>query len=444
MWTGLIAFALVAARSLEAFAASTPNPKTLTTSFPDPNDDPFYSIPRNIGSFHPGQVLRNRLVATTVTGRTVKSYQVFYRTTDHQNKAVGTVATIWEPAIPLDPPKIFSYQDAEDALNLDCAPSWAWVNESSVLEVDLQSDGSIIIPWALSQGYYVVSADFEGHKSAWLVGLMEGRGVLDGIRSVINFFSLRHAEAALYGYSGGGHASVWASSLAAKYAPEVKLVGAAFGGTPVDLLSAYKLLNGSPEALLAGGAIFGLASGYPELSATLNSLLTANGKAIAAKLVSENYCINAHQHDFANFDFGTLFKTNFLDNSVVKKVLAEESLLMNVSSLTVPVPKFPRFEWHGTGDVTVPYAPEAQYVQQQCAKGADIRFVTFPELDHSNAYLSGVPGALLFIAEAFGGALTKVPCGTNIAVPAVGSLEAVGLLGVDANIVLSALLAEGF
>ena len=122
--------------------------------------------------------------------------------------------------------------------------------------------------------------------------------------------------------------------------------------------------------------------------------------------------------------------------------MADQSLLSNVSTLPIPVPKFPRYQWHGVNDRTVPYAQEAQYVAQQCAAGADIRFLTLPGLDHGPAYQSGAPGAAQFVRDAFEGTLGNVTCGANVTVPAVGSVEAIEILGADVNIVLGALLAS--
>lgn len=63
--------------------------------------------------------------------------------------------------------------------------------------------------------------------------------MLDGIRAI-----LRHRktipnpagnEVIITGYSGGGHGASWAVQLANEYAPELNIIGAAYGGTPVDL-----------------------------------------------------------------------------------------------------------------------------------------------------------------------------------------------------------------
>ncbi|KAK5706691.1 hypothetical protein LTR97_001681 [Elasticomyces elasticus] len=415
----------------------------LASDFPDPNIDPFYQAPGNIASYSNGEVIRHRAVATTLVGRAVESYQVFYRTTDAQGDAIGTVATILAPTNPNLPPKVFSYQAAEDALNLDCAPSWGWVNKSSALEYYYQSDAPVLAQWVLAQGYYFVSSDFEGPDAAWLVGLTEGRATLDGIRATINHFHLPVSQTSigLWGYSGGAHATAWAGSLAATYAPELNIVGAAFGGTPTDLSLASTVIGGGIAALLSGAGLIGLASGRPDLNATLNTLLTPYGVEVVTKLRAPNICVNANLATFADVNFTRMFTENPWTNPAIAKIVADESLLSNASSLPVPVPKFPRFQFHGTSDKTIPYIIEAQYVAQQCAAGADIRFFSLPDQDHGPAYMNSIPGAAQFILDAFAGTLGNVACGANVTVPSIGSAEAVDLLGVNSNVLVGALLA---
>ncbi|KAK3652489.1 hypothetical protein LTR56_005200 [Elasticomyces elasticus] len=410
------------ALSVSTSLAWSPRPhgatQELASDFPDPNIDPFYQAPGNIASYSNGEVIRHRAVATTLVGRAVESYQVFYRTTDAQGDAIGTVATILAPTNPSLPPNLFSYQAAEDALNLDCAPSWGW-------------------------GYYFVSSDFEGPDAAWLVGLTEGRATLDGIRATIYHFHLPVSQTSigLWGYSGGAHATAWAGSLAAAYAPELNIVGAAYGGTPTDFSLASTVFGGGIAALLSGAGLIGLANGRPDLNATLNTLLTPYGVEVVTKLRAPNMCVNANLATFADVNFTRMFTENPWTNPAIAKIVADESLLSNASSLPVPVPKFPRFQFHGTSDKTIPYIIEAQYVAQQCAAGADIRFLSLPDQDHGPAYLNSIPGAAQFIIDAFAGTLGSVACGANVTVPSIGSAEAVDLLGVNSNVLMGALLA---
>ncbi len=84
----------------------------------------------------------------------------------------------------------------------------------------------------LRRGYVVVATDYEGLGTPglhpYLVGASEGHSVLDAVRAAGR---LRDARAggpvALWGFSEGGHAVLWAGELAASYAPELPLAGVA-------------------------------------------------------------------------------------------------------------------------------------------------------------------------------------------------------------------------
>lgn len=96
-----------------------------TTSYSSPYLDPFYNAPSNITSYTPGQVIRSRPVNVQLSG--VSSQQILYRTTDSNNIAIATIATIMKGAINSGH-QLVAYQDAEDSVNRTCAPSWLFAS----------------------------------------------------------------------------------------------------------------------------------------------------------------------------------------------------------------------------------------------------------------------------------------------------------------------------
>lgn len=417
-----------------ALLAASSIPHVLSQSL-RPSLDPFYQVPSNIESYANGAVVANRVrQVETIVG--TNATQVFYKTTGLKENADGTVATIWAPSKPVSPAKIVSYQSAEDATQIDCALSYAVVkgSGSNGTTEAIALEANVVVPWALSQGYYVVLPDAEGSRSAWLVGDIEGHAALDAIRATINHFSLgSDASVGLYGYSGGAHTSVWASTLAGAYAPELNIVGAAFGGTPVDTSSTYALLNGSDESILAGGALIGLANGYPSLNSYFTKTFTAAGKAFQNTAHSSGYCLNNEANDLKNENVTSLFfgpnLNPFAHGTPLARVFARESLLTNVNPQPVPVPKFPRLEYHGTTDALTSYPAAKLYVQQQCQCGASIAFNTFTGLGHAPTAIGGLLGALQFVGQALQGTLPQYTCGTAIPRVQLNSSEAVTLFG---------------
>ena len=124
---------------------------------------------------------------------------------------------------------------------------------------------------------------------------------------------------------------------------------------------------------------------------------------------------------------------------------------MNVSTATVTVPKFPRLIYHAIpcvphpsmfqwcnhfwavcevslelmmtltlfikiisgSDEIIPFPPVQQYVDQQCAQGADINMIAQAVGEHSVTDVINSPAVMNFIQKAFNGSTDKVTCGTN-------------------------------
>lgn len=303
-------------------------------NFPDPNDDPFYRIPANVGTYAKGQVIANRTVTTPYLG-VARSYQFSYRTNNATGGATSTVGTVWAPLIPAYPPKIVVYSVAEDSLQLDCAPSWGWVNQSSPFyfaEKDLQAP--ILIPWAMSRGYYVVNTDAEGPYSALLSGVTEGQSALDGIKGAINLLhiDITKARIAFNGYSGGAHTSIWAATLGASYAPELNLVGLACGGTPVDLYSAFLILDNTTQSALVLGGLFGIGNAYPTVNATITKHLNAKGRAVSSLIRARDYCIPGNNNTNVPESINTCFDIPPTTIPQIRDAVFAESLLMNVTT----------------------------------------------------------------------------------------------------------------
>lgn len=93
---------------------------------------------------------------------------------------------------------------------------------------------SLMMAYA-SQGYAVVIIDYEGMRDAkrlhhYMVGELEGKALLDSVRSLKNLpLSKDQIDASkvfVAGYSQGGHAAYWADQLKDEYAPELSLNGA--------------------------------------------------------------------------------------------------------------------------------------------------------------------------------------------------------------------------
>ena len=110
-----------------------------------------------------------------------------------------------------------------------CSPSGGGVRDLAPL-LDLAAEG-----------YVVTATDYAGLGTdgvhPYLVGISEGRSVLDSIRAAMALPEA-HAgtEAVVIGISQGGHATLWAAQLKPTYAPELSVLGAFAASPPTDMV----------------------------------------------------------------------------------------------------------------------------------------------------------------------------------------------------------------
>jgi hypothetical protein len=135
----------------------------------------------------------------------------------------------------------------------------------------------------LEAGFAVAATDGVGYLNGqvhpYVIGGNAGHAMLDIARTasqVPGAGLTTGTKVVLTGYSEGGQASLWAAQLAASYAPDLKVVGAAAGGVPGQLTEVGNQLNGGPFAGFLADAAIGLSTAYPELP--FNDLLNQTGK----------------------------------------------------------------------------------------------------------------------------------------------------------------------
>ncbi|ROO90876.1 triacylglycerol lipase [Actinocorallia herbida] len=144
----------------------------------------------------------------------------------------------------------------------------------------------------LKAGFAVAATDgvgyIDGAVHTYMIGQNAGHALLDLVRASrrIPFGSLRaDGPVGVAGYSEGGAASLWAAQVAASYAPELKVVGAAAGGVPGDLKMTAAKLNGGLFAGFLADAVVGLGEAYPSLPFT--ALLNDRGRQAVADVKSK-------------------------------------------------------------------------------------------------------------------------------------------------------------
>lgn len=358
---------------------------------PTPLGDPFYTPPPEFESLPSGTVLASRPGGAGLTLFPLTSTELLLRSTDAKGRPVPVVATLLVPKTPWTGPgprPLLTFNAAIDSLGHRCAPSYELKGELS---------GKL---WAaqipLSKGYAVLVPDHQGPRQAYGAGLMAGHAVLDAIRAAVRTpeFGLRpDTPTVVTGYSGGAIASGWAAQLAPEYAPELNLVGAAFGGVPADFGMLLDTMNGRN---LASGvflaATLGLAREYPEMLGLMND----NGWRLAQ--IGKDLCMSAQEFAGVVAPIPVQVLTDAAaptDLPVIKEILSANR--MGAAAPAVPV-----FLYHASHDPWVPLAGAENLYADWCRAGTPVDFQVYLG-EHFLVGLSAIPGATDWIDDRFAG-----------------------------------------
>ncbi len=383
-WRARLAAAALAAASIAVGAARPAGAAGAPGAVPAPDQDPFYRAAGPIAAAAPGSVLASREVTVTALGvpMPVQAWQLLYRTSDTTGAPEAAVATVLVPA-GAEPPggrPLVSYQPAEDSLATRCAPSYE-------MRVGREAEEPLI-GMALSQGWAVVVPDYEGPQSQWGAGTQAGHAVLDSVRATLRFapagLDAGRTPVGLWGYSGGAQATAWATELQPRYAPELRIAGAAEGGVPPDVDAVARTINGGPFSGLLFGAAVGIDRAYPEMNA--QSFLNDRGKAAFARIGGE--CIDEFAAQYANQnidDYTTVGDPLVLP--AVKRVIAEDMLGQRT-------PAAPLYIYHSAFDEIIPVAAVQTLVAGYCTRHVAVTFYEDPLSEHVSLAATGAPGAI--------------------------------------------------
>ncbi|KAE8356844.1 lipase 1 precursor [Aspergillus coremiiformis] len=385
-------------------------PTSPSATIRPPSQDPFYSAPDGYETTRPGTILRLRRAPgnlEALVGNASAAYNVVYRTTDSQYRPTWSVTTVFIPSRPRpgNTSALLSYQIAYDSYDVDASPSYAMYAAPPV-------DVSI----ALSQGWHVNVPDYEGPQAAFTAGVLSGHSTLDSIRSILSANTTTatfhiHASTsrtALWGYSGGALASEWATELQQKYAPELRLAGAALGGLTPNITNVMNTVTGTISAGLVPGSVLGLASQYPDAYAFLLRQLKPDGPHNRTSyLAAQHMTLPEALAFFAGQDMYDYFRHG---RATFLAPVVQHTILRDGYMGTHGVPRMPIFAYKAIHDEVSPVADTDALVQQYCGRGATIRYERNRVGGHSAEAINGHARALQFLASVLNGLYSPSGC----------------------------------
>lgn len=387
----------VVVSTLAACTAGTPKPHPTGTPTAPPAADPFYSAPAHLGKLHHGALIRTRRAVISSNGISslAAARTILFASTDIHGRPIAASATVLTPFhswIGNGARPIIALQPAYDSLGSQCEPSYA-LQVNPMLETTTLNELKQVLP----TGAEIVIPDYEGPDALFGIGDQAGRIVLDAIRAAeqTGLGGINQATKVTgFGYSGGGLATAWTAELAPSYAPRLNFVGVAEGGVPADIKESLSLLDGGKYAVLAVMTLVAIDRAYP--GAGIGTALNAVGHALFRRIGST--CATAGAvAAVAGRSVNTITTApNLLQRAKLQPIFG--ALRLGQRAPTMPI-----YNFQGTADQIVGFAPDQALVKKYCSEGVTVDFVPIKGANHTTAFIDGAAGVAQWLEDRLNG-----------------------------------------
>jgi acetyl esterase/lipase len=328
------------------------------------------------------------------------SFRILYRSTDPSGRPIPVSGAIYIPngPAPAGGRNIIAWAHPTSGVMPPCAPS---------LMPDV---GGMMwnLPNMITQGYIVVATDYPGLGTdgihPYLIGESEARSVLDSVRAARDMPNTGASNRfAVWGHSQGGHAALYTGEVAARYAPELKLVGVAAAAPATYLVELFDADESTEQDLLAMSV----------LSWTrLENVPVANvvePQAMSAFEKTAKDCIESvAEFEKIETDESPLKSGQFLKVDPSKAEPWKGIMLHNSPGQAAA--GAPVFIAQGTADTTVDPEVTKRFGEALCAQGVRVSFVPLPGVTHTFAARDSAAAALNWMTERFRGAPAPSSC----------------------------------
>jgi acetyl esterase/lipase len=321
------------------------------------------------------------------------AYRIVYTSTGLSGEPVPVSGVVVVPGGP-EPPggrPIVAWAHPTTGVVNRCAPSLARVFFSSVQGLNAM----------LARGYIVAATDYPGlgtpEVHPYLVGISEGRAVLDSVRAAQQIPGVDAGQAfAVWGHSQGGHAALYAGLLAKQYAPELRLLGVAAAAPATDLatLMTDDLGTGGGNNITA----MTLWSWSRIYGVSITPLVRPGALPVIDQLANE--CIERWFDMFIRRGPTSALEKQFLAVHDLATVEPWRGLLAQNSPGALP-PDIPVFIAQGTADLLVRPSVTAAFVDALCRAGSRVKVDLLQGVGHAFIARDVATDAVAWIAARF-------------------------------------------
>lgn len=231
---------------------------------------------------------------------------------------------------------------------------------------------------AIARGYVIAATDYAGLGTPlphpYLVGASAAHDMLDAVRAARAMPQAGAGERyVVWGESQGGHAALFAGEYAARYAPELKLVGVAAAAPPTEL--AANLTGGKDPSIRAFMTAYTAYSWSEHFGAPLATLGNRQTAGIITRLARNN-CVALGGKPKLGMIIGVLVLRRDLRNVDLGRLQPWARIAQDNSAGQRP-PGGPLLIAQNSTDVIVSPAVTHDFVRQLCRRGERVRYITF-------------------------------------------------------------------
>jgi acetyl esterase/lipase len=345
----------------------------------------------------PGSIIRFEELPVYPIGS--RGYRILYRSIGLKGEPIAVSAAIAVPHAHGSNRPVVAWAHPTTGVARRCAPSLHGAVLKTVPGIDEM----------IKRGFVVVATDYPGLGTAghhpYLVGISEGRAVLDSVRAARAFEKAAAGDSfAAWGHSQGGHAALFAGQLAKSYAGELKLVGIATAAPASELGKLFE----ADEKTTAGHGLTALTlvawSRLYDIS--LDGVVAAGKTSYVEKIGAE--CITSTVDLIADLEAANHLKTKFLIADPVTTPPWDKITAENVPGQAPP--GGPIFIAQGTFDEVVDPSVTENFADRLCKKGAAVRYFSVPGASHETIAQVSAWAAVAWIADRFAGAPAPTSC----------------------------------
>ncbi len=351
-----------------------------------PADTAFYTPPKPLpGSGNGGLVWARKLTGTAALRGASGNRLLLYRSTGVKGRPVAVSGTLSLPKgrAPKGGWPVITYGHGTTGIADACAPSR---DKASSQAHDLIDYAYPLLRRWLKAGYAVVRTDYEGLGTPgahpYLIGRSEGYAMLDVVRAARRLDKRLGRRVIIAGHSQGGHAALWAASLAPRRTPELKVRGTVALAPVSHLGEQAALLRSltSPDALsgLAAMILRGIDVARPQLGVTLG--LGERAAALYPRTLTACLGRLAGPGAFGALAPAELIRPEVEISGVVAALNREDP-----ERLTIRTPV--RIH-QGTADSTVFKAFTDPLVKEYRGRGVRVTYKTYEGVDHGGVVTS--------------------------------------------------------